>query len=105
MIRYGKVCKTCTATKCHDLPDPREGGSNTIEGVTATPITIEGCPNRWVGRDAIDFIHACELTRKGLPPVSGGQLDQTRCFTEAYAFWLHLRDQYESERNPFNDGD
>ena len=102
-IRYGELCKTCTAKECKELPDPRENGCNIVTLDSGQQVTIEGCPQRWIGGEVLEFIRAAELTRKGLPPVAGGQLDQTASFCEAYRHWLAERDHMEARRNPFTE--
>ena len=43
---------------------------------------IKGCPNTFCS-DVVPAIELIELFHKGLPPVSGGVLDQANWFIEA----------------------
>lgn len=49
---------------------------------------ITGCPLELVTRDVWQVIEFAELFEKGLPPVAGGVLDQTKSFLEAAMFAL-----------------
>jgi hypothetical protein len=44
--------------------------------------TIRGCPNHYC-REVADAIPLMDLFEKGLPPISGGTLDQSASFLEA----------------------
>jgi hypothetical protein len=46
-----------------------------------------------VGREVWDLLSAADLCSKGLPPIAGGSLDQTKWFVDAARFaWAE--DQY-----------
>lgn len=47
---------------------------------------ITRCPLEYVTPDVLDVIRCAELYEKGLPPVAGGSLDQTRWFVCAADF-------------------
>jgi len=40
------------------------------------------CPLEYITDDVIELIEYAELYEKGLPPVSGGALDQAKAFTD-----------------------
>ena len=44
------------------------------------------CPLEYVTDDVWTLLDAAELLAKGLPPVAGGLLDQTRIFVDAARF-------------------
>ena len=41
------------------------------------------CPRAYVGAEISDVIGLAELYEKGLPPISGGVLDQSEWFADA----------------------
>lgn len=94
LIRNGKLCRHCTTKACHD------------KGTEAEPISLEcpacdgegcdeckdgwfqidGCPNGFC-RSVIPTIELTDLFEKGLPPVSGGVLNQSASFLNAAKFF------------------
>lgn len=47
---------------------------------------IPGCPREMVTGDVWELIQHSRMYEKGLAPLAGGTLDQTRSFTEACGF-------------------
>ena len=57
------------------------------------------CPRRFVGPggEIWEVIEFAEFYEKGLPPVIGGVLDQTRAFVEAARFVWHEQAVYKAK--------
>lgn len=49
-------------------------------------VTITGCPNAYC-RSIASVIPLMDLFDKGMPPISGGVLDQSASFVEACSFF------------------
>jgi hypothetical protein len=93
LIRQGKLCRHCSDKECVDMGTDTEpieiecphcngsGCSHCAQG----SVRIQGCPNRFC-RPIVDVIGLCDLYQKGLPPVSGGALDQAVWFVDAQRF-------------------
>ena len=93
LIRQGQLCRTCSGKQCKDEGTDREPieiecptcrGNGCSECNSGT-IRILGCPNRIAG-PVVDVVELCDLYQKGLPPISGGALDQAAWFLEAAKF-------------------
>jgi hypothetical protein len=52
-------------------------------------MTITRCPWMEIPVDVIELLDACDTTEHGLPPVSGGRLDQTCSFMQAWKVVRH----------------
>jgi hypothetical protein len=48
---------------------------------------LDGCPNQYVDQEAFKIIGLADMYEKGIPPVSGGSLDQSNWFVE-FCRWL-----------------
>lgn len=59
-------------------------GNGCDECGTSGYTTITGCPQRELTSDIFDLIEMSELYGKGLPPIAGGALDQTKSFIDAF---------------------
>lgn len=88
------LCKGCTATKCVDCPSQREPARVACPHCEEKGcddcgnrgyIQLTSCPQRATG-DAHAVIEAASLYEKGLPLVTGGQLDQPSWFLHACRF-------------------
>jgi len=55
-----------------------------IEPIVDESIDLEltRCPLEYITDDVIEVIEYAELYEKGIPPVSGGALDQAKVFTD-----------------------
>ncbi len=111
MIRCGEVCDKCVNGRCRDKPTEQtpleivcpQCDEKGCEGCGHTGwLKITGCPQQWVGSDTIAFIRYAELFRKGLPPVSGGAMDQTQSFIVAERFFEREREAGESDLDSLN---
>ena len=58
---------------------------------------IDSCPKRIVTANTWAVIEAAELYEKGLPPVAGGQLDQTASFLSAARFVWSEQSRWKAE--------
>jgi hypothetical protein len=58
---------------------------------------IVGCPQTFVTDDIWQMLHYCDLYEKGLPPIGGGALDQTRIFTDAASFVWREQNRWKNE--------
>lgn len=92
-IRCGKLCKGCRG-KCSDPPTVEmpvifecpdcEGTAIECESCNMTgEFKVTCCPNEYVG-DVRNAIPLFDLFAKGMPPISGGVLDQANWFVAAY---------------------
>ncbi len=59
---------------------------------------VNGCPNRFCS-SVIPAIELFELFEKGLPPVSGGVLNQSAEFLNAVRFFTTQKQLAKAERN------
>jgi hypothetical protein len=84
------LCKYCHAGKCSDLGTESEpislecsqcNGAG-CEHCNDGHVDIVGCPQRECS-SIVDAVEMIDLFRKGLPPVSGGTLDQSVWFLDA----------------------
>lgn len=90
MIQAGQLCRTCKRGKCTDAPTPLSGydiNCPTCEGLGCEhcdkrgTVSIEACPQSLLDHETWELLHYAELYKKGLPPVSGGALDQGAKFS------------------------
>ena len=58
---------------------------------------IECCPLELIGGDIFEVIEYAELWEKGLPPVAGGALDQTKSFVVAARFIMAERNFWKKK--------
>jgi hypothetical protein len=61
-------------------------------------INITQCPLEIIPAETWDLLDAAELYEKGLPPVAGGQLDQSHGFFKAAVFIMREKRNYEAKR-------
>jgi len=61
---------------------------------------VTQCPKAWIGSDAARFVRLAELFDKGLPPIGGGALDQTKCFLDAEQAWRADMGELEAWMKP-----
>jgi hypothetical protein len=54
-------------------------------------------------RKTVEFTRLADLYEKGLPPVSGGSLDQSAYFVEACAFWWAETSRLKRELKIYGD--
>lgn len=96
MIRCGVVCGSCRPGRCEDQPsemEPLELRCVNCEGKGCDQcddgwMIIKGCPQRSVGPEAAEFTeYADMLWRRGLTPMAGGLVDQTKSFMDAAFFY------------------
>jgi len=99
------ICRTCTARKCNDIDSDKS--QNFIECPSCDGLgcnecnngefAIEGCPNKFCSSvvTAIDLI---DLYAKGLPPISGGVLDQSASFISAARYLENEERRIKNER-------
>lgn len=94
MIRQGKLCKYCTGKTCKDIPtefEPIEIECPACHGdgcdkCNDGEFRLEQCPNKYCS-DMYDPITLFELFAKGLPPITGGVLDQSAWFINAEQYF------------------
>lgn len=60
---------------------------------------VTECPNQWIGSEVHGFARLADLFDKGLPPVAGGALDQTRAFLDAESAWRRDVKLLEAHQN------
>lgn len=80
-------CPSCNGTGCKDC----DGGY----------FDFDGCPNTYCS-GAIDAIDLFDLFEKGLPPVSGGMLDQAASFIGAAQYFGNEERRVKNERSSRN---
>ena len=88
------LCHSCTAKECRSLG--REGDTIEIECVSCDGegcekcengfFHIDGCPNKFCSRvvRSLDYL---DLWKKGMPPITGGVLDQSASFINLTQFF------------------
>jgi hypothetical protein len=94
LIRNGKLCRNCTGKKCHDIgteAEPIDLQCPACDGEGCEECTdgwfkLDGCPNRYC-RTVVPAIELIDLFEKGLPPVSGGVLNQSASFLNAAKYF------------------
>ena len=90
MIRRGLLCKHCTNKSCNDLGTETEPieiecpacDGNGCDECNLGAIKIMGCPNTFC-REVTQAVNLADLFEKGMPPISGGALDQSAWFIES----------------------
>ena len=60
-------------------------------------MALTACPLEYVTDDVWQMLDAADLLEKGLPPVHGGSLDQTRVFIDAARFAWSERDRWRAQ--------
>ena len=65
------------------LDCPACGGSGCDQCDASGRFELAECPRLFVTPDVWDGVECAGLYEKGLPPVAGGSLDQSRIFVEA----------------------
>lgn len=99
------ICRSCTGGKCRDLSKDNEKleiecplcndqGCSECSGGT---FEVEGCPNTYCS-SVINAIDLIDLFDKGLPPVTGGVLDQSASFIHAARFLESEERRVKDER-------
>jgi len=106
-MQYGGICKGCKGSiKCKDKPtsaEPLEMICVVCDGTGCKScrdrgaIEIVRCPLEIITDDVWDTIEYADLYKKGLPPVAGGALDQTKCFTDAARFIFDEQDYWKNK--------
>lgn len=103
------LCRSCTPGKCYSLSTEEHridiecpvcdgtGCSHCVEGV----FSLDGCPNSYCGK-MVALIDLIDLFGKGLPPISGGTLDQSVSFIQAVAFFESEERKVRNERSSRN---
>jgi hypothetical protein len=89
-IRQGELCRNCTNKECVDAgtdSEPIEIDCPSCDGKGCDEcvmgfVRIVGCPNQYC-REMVPLIELADLFAKGIPPVSGGALDQSAWFLSA----------------------
>jgi hypothetical protein len=84
------LCSTCSDKNCNDIGSEAEPleiecqqcGGIGCDGCTQGFIRIEGCPQQYC-KEIVPAIGLIDLFEKGLPPITGGALDQSVWFLEA----------------------
>lgn len=71
------------------------GGCSACEG--SGRFSVTECPRKLVPHEAWEMIEAADMTRRGLPPVAGGSLDQTQTFLDACRFIWADESVYRSQ--------
>lgn len=100
------LCRSCTKGTCRSLSTeqqrieiacPECDGAGCQECKDGA-FEIDGCPNRFCSPvvPAIDLI---DLFTKGLPPVSGGTLDQSYSFIHAARIFENEEAKVRNERS------
>lgn len=101
-LQYGGVCRDCKGLhKCKDKPTALSpismectecSGLGCKECKDVGTVDIEVCPLYCIGSDMQEVLEYADLYKKGLPPVMGGSLDQSKSFILACNFIF--REQY-----------
>ena len=89
-MQYGAICRDCKGKKnCKNPPTAHEPITDDEIGLIVTE-----CPLDCVTDETWSVIELAGMYKKGLPPVSGGSLDQLQMFISACrliwkdaAFW------------------
>lgn len=108
LIRNGKLCRSCSVTKCVDKgteQEPLELECPACDGVGCDDcggmgyMRIEGCPKVYCSQ-IVPTMQLIELFENGLPPIAGGVLDQSASFITAakhYASESRMAEAQSSE--------
>lgn len=103
------LCKSCSGKECRSLSTaenrieiecPACSGHGCDE-CDDGHFELDGCPNRFCSPvvSAIDLI---DLFGKGLPPITGGALDQSASFVEAARFFESEESKVSNDRSSRN---
>ncbi len=99
------LCRHCT-TKCMDkgtdaepvlIRCPACDGAG-CDRCDHGDVKINGCPQDECA-SVVSAIRMFDLFEKGLPPISGGVLDQSACFIEAAQLFRSEEEAAKAERN------
>lgn len=112
------ICGSCGPGRCVDKPGPASPALIDCPVCNGDPppeaaggcrqcgqegrIEITDCPHKRVPRETDELIQLCEFARHGNLPVSGGTLDQTRWFLDAYQFYLAERSRLKQAKDPWH---
>ena len=106
MIRQGELCRSCSDGKCRSIGTEQEplaiecpscdgeGCDHCSDG----SVDVVGCPNKFCG-EVSQVVRLGDLFSKGLPPVSGGVLDQSAWFIQAVGILARDEDQIKYDRD------
>ena len=100
LIRCGQLCKDCRGGECRDSGQKRiecvechgKGCDNCDSGHTV----VDGC-NQIGAAPMVESVRMFELADKGHLPITGGLLDQSAWFVEAYRFYAADVDKIKAE--------
>lgn len=99
------LCRTCSRGNCHSLSTeesrleiecPECDGAG-CEHCDNGRFEIDGCPNAYCA-EVVNAIDLIDLFGKGLPPISGGTLDQSVSFVRAAQFFENEENKVRNER-------
>ena len=99
------LCRSCTNVTCRSLSTerdkieiecPRCNGEGCEECKNGL-FEIDGCPNSFCS-SVVRSLTMFDLFEKGLPPVTGGVLDQSNSFIEAAQFFESEERRVKNER-------
>ncbi len=90
-LEYGRIGKECRGV-CKCVSDVVQITCPACEGAACDEckegwIDLPCCPQRYPGLEWGEFRHYAVLYEKGLPPVTGGALEQSHWFTDACRFY------------------
>lgn len=103
------LCQSCSRGQCRSLSTPEArleiecpacngtGCSECKDGA----FELDGCPNAFCS-SVVTTIDLIDLFGKGLPPVSGGALDQSVSFVSAVQFFENEERKVKNERSSRN---
>lgn len=110
LIRGGHICRHCTNKKCVDENTDHEPTYIDCTECNGSPEGCEHCdqgkwrpdglcPNRYCS-DVAPVVRLIEMFNKhGMPPITGGVLDQSAWFINAAWHWENEKAQIEAELN------
>lgn len=95
-MKYGKICGACQGrAKCRNKPTAAMpirmecvacAGKGCVQCNDAGTVDITACPLESIGNEIYDLLDYISLFYAGIPPVSGGSLDQSASFLGAAEF-------------------
>ena len=99
------MCRYCTSSKCKNLSTPEDRAEiqcPSCNGLGCKEcddgyFEIDGCPNTYCS-GTIDAIDLFDLFEKGLPPVTGGVLDQSASFISGSQYFGNEERRVRNER-------
>lgn len=108
MIRSGLVCARCKNGRCVDPPteaEPLEVGCPACEGNGCNEcndgyITINQCPQQWLGMWPAQFVRYADLFKRGHGIAGQCVMDETNHFIQMYGFFRSECDRYAPD--PFD---